>query len=133
MGILDKLFKSESDNTNEKKSQVPWNDLNSTAQLEELKAESKDKPVAILKHSTRCGISKMVLRQFENSYDLSEDADIKLYFLDLLSYREVSNEIAERFSVRHESPQLIVLKDENVVHHSSHQGIDADKLKEFLN
>ena len=71
-------------------------------------------------------------RQFENSYDLPKEAPVDLYFLDLLSYRDISNEIAKRFNVRHESPQLILLQQKKVVHHSSHQDIDVENLKEFL-
>ncbi|HBY67023.1 MAG TPA: bacillithiol system redox-active protein YtxJ [Flavobacteriaceae bacterium] len=97
-------------------------------QLEEIIKESKNKPVAIFKHSTRCGISRMVLKQFEKNYDL-DDNQLKLYFLDLLQNRDISNEIAARFKVHHESPQMIVLKDGEVIHHDSHQGIDANHLK----
>lgn len=74
----------------------------------------------------------MVLRMFESDYDLGENEPIDLYYLDLITYREISNEIADRFKVRHESPQLIVLKNREVVHHSSHQSISADKLKELV-
>lgn len=133
MGIFDKLFKGEKEKTTGENKKVPWIPLDSMEQLEKLEEESKDQPVAILKHSTRCGISRMVLRQFENSYELGEDEEIKLYFLDLLSYREISNEIAARFKVQHESPQLIVLKDGQVKHHASHQAIDATSLSKFLN
>lgn len=133
MGIFDKLFNGEKKESTGESKNVPWIQLENLEQLEKLEEESKTQPVAILKHSTRCGISRMVLRQFENSYDLEEGEEIKLYFLDLLSYREISNEIANRFNVRHESPQLIVLKNGQVEHHASHQGIDSAKLAEFLN
>lgn len=102
------------------------------AQLDKIEKRSEDRTIAILKHSTTCGISRMVLKMFEADYDLDENAPIDLYFLDLKAYRDISNEIAERFKVRHESPQLIVLKNREVVHHTSHQGISADKLKELV-
>lgn len=133
MGIFDKIFKGESEGAKNETKQVPWNQLTALEHLEKLKEESNEKTVAILKHSTRCGISRMVLRQFESNYNLDENANIKLYFLDLLSYRDISNQISERFKVQHESPQLIVLQDGEVVHHASHQGIDAEKLAEFVN
>ncbi len=132
MGLFDKMFNSEKkDNKVEKKS-TPWIDLNTMDQLDTIENESEDHTVAILKHSTRCGVSKMVLRMFESDYDLDESKPVKLYFLDLINHRDISNEIAERFSVRHESPQLIVLKNREVVHHSSHQEISADKLAGFV-
>ncbi|HKL36034.1 MAG TPA: bacillithiol system redox-active protein YtxJ [Salegentibacter sp.] len=128
MGLLDKIFKSEGDETKEK-STFPWTDLTDKDQITIAKEESKSKLVGIFKHSTRCGISKMVLRNFEKQYEESEN--VKLYFLDLVNYRDVSNAVADELSVRHESPQFIVLNDEKVVHDASHQDIDAAKLNEL--
>ena len=132
MGLFDKIFSSEKKENTEAKNSIPWIELNSMEQLDEIENASEKKTVAILKHSTRCGVSKMVLRMFESDYNLEEDKPVDLYFLDLIRYREISNAIAERFKVRHESPQLIVLKNREVVHHSSHQGISADKLAEIV-
>ncbi|MAO11138.1 MAG: bacillithiol system redox-active protein YtxJ [Flavobacteriaceae bacterium] len=128
MGFLDIFKKSERDIAKEEIVETPWHVLSKMEQLEEIIEESKNKPVAIFKHSTRCGISRMVLKQFEKNYDL-DDNQLKLYFLDLLQNRDISNEIAARFKVHHESPQMIVLKDGEVIHHDSHQGIDANHLK----
>jgi bacillithiol system protein YtxJ len=71
----------------------------------------------------------MVLRNFEREYE--ENENTKLYFLDLRKHRDVSNAVADELSVRHESPQLIILQNEEVVHHASHQDIDATKLKDL--
>ena len=131
MGIFDKMFGGGEKESNNQ-SKVNWRPLTDISEVEVAEVESQQQLVAILKHSTRCGISRMVLRQFENSYDLPEDAEVKLYFLDLLSHRDISNEIADRFKVRHESPQLIILQQKQVVHHSSHQDIDVNNIKEFL-
>jgi len=132
MGLFDKMFNSEKKEKTEKKNSTPWIDLNSMEQLDEMENISEEKTVAVLKHSTTCGISRMVLKMFESDYDLDDNKPISLYFLDLKAHRDISNAIAERFNVRHESPQLIVLKNREVVHHSSHQAISADKLKELV-
>lgn len=136
MGLFDKMFNSEKKETTEGntsgKSSTPWINLNSLAQLDEMEKRSEDRTVAVLKHSTTCGISRMVLKMFESDYDLNENEPIDLYFLDLRAHRDISNAIAEKFNVKHESPQLIVLKNREVVHHSSHQGISASKLKELV-
>lgn len=131
MGFLDLFKKTERDIAKEEIVETPWHVLSTMKQLDEIIEESKNKPVAIFKHSTRCGISRMVLKQFEKNYDLS-DEQLKLYFLDLLQNRDISNEIAARFKVHHESPQMIVLKDGEVIHHDSHQGIDANHLKSLV-
>ncbi|RFN57691.1 bacillithiol system redox-active protein YtxJ [Marixanthomonas ophiurae] len=131
MGFLDMFKKTERDIAKEEIVETPWHVLSTMEQLEEIIEESKNKPVAVFKHSTRCGISRMVLKQFEKNYDLSDD-QLKLYFLDLLQNRNISDEIANRFKVQHESPQIIIFKDGEVVHHDSHQGIDAEHLARFV-
>lgn len=131
MGIFDKIFKSERDIAKEEIKKVDWIELTSPEQLEKIKSDSVNKAIVILKHSTRCGISRMVLRNFENEYDLEKEA-IDLYFLDLIQHREISNKIAEDFKVRHESPQVLVIKDGEAVYHNSHQGISARKLADFV-
>ena len=131
MGLFDKVFKSERDIAKDEVKKVPWNELTIIEQLDDIEKESADHAVAILKHSTRCGISRMVLKQFETDYK-EEYKNVKLYFLDLLNHRDISNEIASRFEVRHESPQLIILRDGRVAHHASHQDIHAETLANHL-
>lgn len=131
MGIFDKVFKSQRDISKDEIKEVPWHALTQLKQLDDIEEESTEKTIAIFKHSTRCGISRMVLKNFESDFTGEEEKGFKLYFLDLLSNREISNEIANRYGVQHESPQLIIIKDKKVVHHSSHQSIQAQKVKEL--
>mgnify|MGYP003133731224 FL=1 len=130
MGFFDK-FKSPRDLAKEEIVEVPWHVLGTMEQLDELVEESKIKPVAIFKHSTRCGISRGVLKLFEKNYKLT-DEQLKLYYLDLLQNREISNEIAMRFKDHHESPQMLVIKNGEVVHHDSHHAIEASHLERFV-
>lgn len=130
MGIFDKL-KSQRDIAKEEIVEVPWHMLNQIDQLDVLIEESKDRPVAIFKHSTRCGVSRSVLKMFEKNYRLQEDK-MKLYFMDILTNRDISNEIATRFQIPHESPQMIVIRDGKAVHHDSHHSIDAEHLERFV-
>ncbi|UZH55283.1 bacillithiol system redox-active protein YtxJ [Salinimicrobium tongyeongense] len=132
MGLFDKVFKSERDIVKKEIEEVPWHALTEKAQLTELEKESESKTVVIFKHSTRCGISRMVLNNFERNYDLKKDDGLKLYFLDLLANRDISNEVANRFNVRHESPQMIILKDRKVVQHASHHSIEVQQVKDQL-
>ena len=129
MSLLKKIFGSNEISRATKKI-IPWNRLTSVNQLIEIEKESFHQPIAIFKHSTRCGTSSMALRQFESQFE-TDNTSVKLYFLDLLSFKDISNEIAIRFQVFHESPQLIVLKDGNTIHHSSHHQIDAGLLEQF--
>ncbi|HET8803551.1 MAG TPA: bacillithiol system redox-active protein YtxJ [Aequorivita sp.] len=130
MGFFEK-FKSSREIAKEEIIEIPWHVLGRIEQLDEIMEESKSRPVAIFKHSTRCGISRGVLKMFEKNYTFS-DNQVKLYFLDLIQNRDISNEIAARFKVQHESPQVIVIKNVVVVHHDSHHSIDAADLERFL-
>jgi len=101
---------------------LPWILLTSLDQLQEISEKSKGKTQLIFKHSTRCGISRMVKNQFIENYNLETNAD--LYYLDLLSYRDVSNEVGYKFNVIHQSPQLLIIKNDIVVKHASHGAIN---------
>lgn len=100
-----------------------WTALTEISQIDECILLSDEKTIAIFKHSTSCGISRMVLRGFEREVDSLDSDDVHYYFLDLIKYRNVSNYIADKLSVIHESPQFIVIKNGAVKHHSSHSNI----------
>ncbi|NDV44074.1 bacillithiol system redox-active protein YtxJ [Flagellimonas sediminis] len=129
MGIFDSVFGKKEKQGNEKK-QLPWIELKELAQLERILEKSKDRAQVIYKHSRTCGISSMVLSMFTQSYDL--DADCDLYFLTIQHHRDISNEIAQKFGVRHESPQLLVVKNGEVTFHTSHGAIADTDLKQKL-
>lgn len=109
---------------------MPWIPLNSVAQLSAIEEKSKSKTQVVFKHSTRCGISRMVMNQFVSAFDLDR-THIDLYYLDLLSYREVSNEVGYKFQVMHQSPQLLIIKNGVAVSHASHGAINEIDLQRF--
>jgi bacillithiol system protein YtxJ len=129
MGILNKLFGGSAEPKEEK--MLPWIPLNDVQQLKHIANKSKTKTQVVFKHSTRCGISRMVMNQFVDAYELTE-TDLDLYFLDLLNYRDVSNEVGYTFQVMHESPQLLVIKNGIVVAHASHGAINSIDLSRFV-
>lgn len=118
------IFKKSSEEKREKKSNINWHLLTSVAQLNTISDESKNTIVGIFKHSTRCSISSRVLNQFEQSF--LENLPIKMYYLDLLNYRETSNKIAEKFQVIHQSPQLLLIQNGKTIAHASHYHIISD-------
>lgn len=127
MGIFNKMFGS-SEPKEEKV--LPWQPLTDVKQLAEIENRSAGKTQLVFKHSTRCGISRMVMNQFVSMYDLDTNAD--LYYLDLLNYRNVSNEVGYKFQVMHQSPQLLVIKNGTAVAHASHSGINELELSKFV-
>jgi bacillithiol system protein YtxJ len=104
-----------------------WISLTSAHQLEELKEKSRQKAQVIFKHSTRCSISSMAKGRLERS---SAPSDVDFYLLDLIAYRNISNQIARDFNVYHESPQVLVIKNGECVYDESHASISMDEIKE---
>ncbi len=129
MSFFKNIFGSE-ETPKQQVSKMNWEILTDVNQLGEIIFNSNEKPAVIFKHSTRCSISRMALKQFENEFDSAEE--VTPYFLDLIAYREISNEIANRFNVYHESPQILLIKDGKSVYDASHSDIDAVVLKEKL-
>lgn len=126
MGIFDSLFKSESNDSN-----WPGEQLETLDQLDSIKSNSFKTPQLIFKHSTRCSISRFVLTDFTTHFSYAAN-EFGAHYLDLLNYRDISNAIAERFEVHHQSPQLIVIKDGKAIAHASHEGINELNLSPFL-
>jgi bacillithiol system protein YtxJ len=115
----------------EKESKVmPWIELKSVQQLHDIYNAPSDKLKVFFKHSTRCSISSMALRNFQAEWNVNNDC-ADLYYLDLISFRDVSNEIAQLTGVPHQSPQAIVLKDKHVKYHESHSHIDASDIQKL--
>lgn len=106
-----------------------WTELTEEAQLDTIVEESRIQPVAIFKHSVTCSISAMA----KGRLDREQQPDgIKFYYLDLLRYRSISNKIAEQFSVHHESPQVLIIKNGECTYDESHNGITMDEIEEQL-
>ena len=122
MSIFKSIFKAASNNSVNKEINIYWIPLISLDQIEKLKEISKKDKVLIFKHSTRCYTSNIVLRQFEKSF-YEEVKNLKTYYLDVLNYRQLSDEVSFTFQVLHESPQLLVIKKGVVVKHASHYNI----------
>lgn len=104
-----------------------WISLTEEAQLTTIKELSKQKPQVIFKHSTRCNISSMVKSRLERGYT---PGTADFYFLDLIQYRHLSSKISEDFSVYHESPQVLLIKNGDCVYDESHNGISMDEILE---
>ena len=104
-----------------------WINLTTMSELEKIKEDSFQNPQFIFKHSTRCSISQMVLSRFDSKND---SVSLSVYLLDLLNYRDLSNQIADDFNTKHESPQLLVIKDGECYKHSSHTSIHQLNLFE---
>ena len=121
MGIINNFFgnRSEADH----QSAIHWINLNNIEDIEGMIEQSELNTVIVFKHSNRCGISSSVLRRFEKQAgDLIENKS-KFYLLNIIEHRNISNEISQKFSIHHESPQLIIIKRGKIVAYDSHYEI----------
>ncbi len=114
------------------KETMNWTTLTDSQQLDEILAESQKRPILIFKHSTRCGISRTALDRLERKWDNAAVGEVGRYFLDLLSFRDVSNRIADIFQVEHQSPQVLVISEGRSVLDLSHLDIEFDRIKAVL-
>ncbi len=108
---------------------MQWKNITDPEQVSQIK--NRQGYSLIFKHSTRCSVSAMAKRRFELDWD-AIPSDTPLYFLDLITYRNISNQIAETFQVHHESPQILLIKDGECVLDASHSDISAEEIAETI-
>ena len=104
---------------------MEWIIINNIGQLEEIRERSYSKPQVIFKHSIRCSISSVAKSRLEKSF---APQNVDFYYLDLVNYRPISNAIAEKFDVFHESPQVLLIKNGKCVYDESHLSISMDDI-----
>ena len=109
MGIFDR-FKSNRQSIKQEdvqefstKVSMPWSPLVRADQIPDLINQSHDRPVLIFKHSTRCIISTMVLRELEAKAQILAELG-HWYYLDLIANRDCSNKVSQDLNVVHQSP-----------------------------
>ena len=105
-----------------------WKKLTEAAQIEEIKELSKTKPVLIFKHSTRCSVSSMSLDRLLRNWKTEDGEKVVPYFLDLIAFRKLSDQIEDEFGVPHESPQVIIIREGKAVYDNSHYGISYPEI-----
>ncbi|WBA40844.1 bacillithiol system redox-active protein YtxJ [Hymenobacter canadensis] len=111
---------------------TPWQPLTQSEQLLDIVRESQQQPVIIFKHSTTCSISAAAKGKIERQWADAGLDNVKIYYLDLLRFRPISQEIAQKFSVQHESPQLLLIQDGECRYDASHMGIRLADVKQAV-
>ena len=102
-----------------------WIPLKTSTQLDEINTHTQGYSI-IFKHSTRCSISLMAKKMFEHDWDNLSTAQ-PVFLLDLLKFRELSTRVAQTFDVKHESPQLLIIKNGICIFNASHDQISAEE------
>lgn len=130
MSILQKMKKMFSGG-DEDKQEFNWNKISANNELENILSASKQKTQVIFKHSNRCATSFFARNSVETFSN--EDEKAVFYLVDVIKDRPISLYIADKLGIRHESPQLFIIRNEEVVWHGSHQQVHADVLVNKLN
>ncbi len=131
MGLFDDLFRRKAAGEPEKSRCNDWTSLETMEQLENLDQLSGQGPQIIFKHSTRCGISRMVMNIFREGYQYPKEA-ADLYYLDIIEFRALSDHVARKYGIAHQSPQLLIIRKGEVIAHDSHGGINDLDLAKYL-
>lgn len=108
---------------------IKWIALTGPEQLASIVNTSHETPCLIFKHSTRCSISSIAKHRLESDWDFSE-GHLQAYFLDLIAFRSVSQQVSELFGVPHESPQVLLVRQGECTYDASHLDISVQELKE---
>ena len=109
-----------------------WEEIQTKEHLNQIIDASHQQDVLLFKHSTRCSLSTVAKIKLENDFDLLKKNNIQLYIIDLIRFRDISNLIEETLNVRHESPQVILLKNGKVVRHESHNRINVNDIVSWI-
>ena len=109
---------------------MDWKTITTLQDLDKALEFSFNKPVLLFKHSTRCSISATALNRLERGWGSEASTTLQAYFLDLITHRDVSNAIADKLGITHESPQALVVVDGQCVFDASHLGIAVPPLVE---
>lgn len=106
--------------------------LNQISQLDQINEQSKTKAQVIFKHSTRCSVSSFAKRILNSEFSDNLAQKMDVYYLDLIAHRDISNGIAEKYHVEHESPQLLLIINGTCIHNASHSDCSLEKAAELI-
>ncbi|GIV32431.1 MAG: thioredoxin family protein [Saprospiraceae bacterium] len=110
---------------------MQWTRLTNPDQLQELIDISRNTPCLIFKHSTRCGISEIAQHRLKDHWPWDE-SQIRTFHVDVIESRAISDAIAQRFGIAHESPQVLLIREGRCIYHDSHLDISVGNLEEVL-
>ncbi|HEX6594697.1 MAG TPA: bacillithiol system redox-active protein YtxJ [Bacillota bacterium] len=106
---------------------VSLHELESMEELEKVWEETRERPVLLFKHSTTCPLSARAIHEYQ-SFLQSTTKDISAYMVKVIEQRPISNKIEQLTEVRHHSPQILLVKNKNVLWHTSHTKITTKNI-----
>lgn len=109
-----------------------WKEITTLEEWNEIIATSSERGQVILKHSTTCPVSSNALQEYEEYLKDTPNQELDYTLVKVIESRPVSNKIAEDLNVKHESPQIIYMKEKTKYWTSSHWSITKEHMRAVL-
>ena len=100
--------------------------INEMKNINEIDIKSNNKLQVIFKHSTTCSVSFFIKKSILNEMVNFEGSEFDIYYLDLLAFRNISNAISSYYSVKHESPQILIIENGKCIYNASHSEVSLE-------
>jgi bacillithiol system protein YtxJ len=97
-------------------------------ELDQLLTESDQRPLLLFKHSYSCGISAEALDELVDHLNSQRPESIRYAMITVQTHRDVSNAVATKLGIRHETPQALMVRDGRVVWTASHFRVTAKSV-----
>ncbi|MBC2724467.1 bacillithiol system redox-active protein YtxJ [Desulfosporosinus sp.] len=108
-----------------------FKEINSPQDLEGILEESRLRKIIIFKHSTACPTSARAWQEVQDFIQESSD-EILVVMIKVIESRSISNQLAETLGVKHQSPQVLLLSNRQILWHTSHQTVTQTNIKKAL-
>jgi bacillithiol system protein YtxJ len=109
-----------------------WNEITTLEEWDEIISKSSERGQVILKHSTTCPVSSNALHEFEQYLKDTPNREVDYLLVKVIESRPLSNQIAEDLNVKHESPQIIYMKDKVKYWTASHWSVTKAHITAVL-
>lgn len=111
---------------------VDLQEIQSQDEYQKMKEYSTENPVLLFKHSTTCPISGEAYEQYQTFLKNADQNTVHAYLIKVIENRELSNQVEADTQIKHESPQIFLIKNKEVAWHTSHSDITADAIENQL-
>ncbi|MDM5306854.1 bacillithiol system redox-active protein YtxJ [Peribacillus frigoritolerans] len=112
---------------------MKWKEITTLEEWDDILEKSTKRGQVILKHSTTCPVSSNALKEYEHYLEGSPKNNVDFIIVKVIESRAVSNKIAEDLIVKHESPQVIFVKDKSKYWTASHWSVTTEHMTAELN
>jgi len=109
-----------------------WIEVTTIEEWNNVLHKSSERGQVLLKHSTTCPVSANALKEYEQYLHDKPNENLDYVMIKVIESRPVSNQIAEDLNVKHESPQIIFVKDKSKYWTASHWSVTKAHMAAVL-